>query len=258
MHRPDAHAHDATQRPEHFDAAAREREALERIERWHGPGQWQAAMLALLLGPAEWARWIDATADLPQAVAMRDELAALRGGARRRVFALLLRRARSSPLAARRAQWHGFMQRWRRAVDTASAPQRWRLFVAHGELFVRRKATARQALAALASSAHAATPLLAMALGLSSEASTPWQRDVQARLVELGAATPRGPQGLAPPTAQQAQLLALRLRRLTPMQRPLLLRTWMQPLVPLPEPATDALHAACLWLDLPVPEAWLT
>ena len=38
--------------PSSFDDHEREHEALDRIERWHGPGEWQAAMLALAISPA--------------------------------------------------------------------------------------------------------------------------------------------------------------------------------------------------------------
>jgi hypothetical protein len=54
-------------------------------------------------------------------------------------------------------------------------------------------------------------------------------------------------------------MLALRVRRIAPMQRPLLVRAWLQAAEHsglAGHPGTgDALHLACLALDVPVPEA---
>jgi Zn-dependent protease with chaperone function len=90
---PEAARHDALQKPAHFDSAEREREALRRIALWHGPGEWQAAMLALAIardaGPqsnALWRSWEAATADLHVGTAVRAEIAALGDAQRREVF----------------------------------------------------------------------------------------------------------------------------------------------------------------------------
>ena len=75
----------------------------------------------------------------------------------------------------------------------------------------------------------------------------------------MDVAPPRGPAaGLAPATLAHSLQLALRLRRLSPMQRPLLLRAWLvaatQSGLQHHAGCGDALHLACLLLDVPVPE----
>ena len=55
--------------------------------------------------------------------------------------------------------------------------------------------------------------------------------------------------------------LALRVRRIAPMQRPLLLRAWLLAAersgLAGDAGTADALHLACIALDVPVPEALL-
>jgi Zn-dependent protease with chaperone function len=265
---PEAHDHDATQRPSSFDAAERERVALARIDLWIGPGEWQAAMLALALEPEaagatdRWAAWQAATADLSVAAPVRREIEALSASARRRVLALLLQRARAAALAQRRLARQALRQR-RQAWQLSPAAQ-WQALASGLMLGPRWKLPARASLPStlpqLSAAAHAATRLLATSLGATPAQCHAWRQAAAQGLAELGATAPRGPGlGLAPATPLRELQLALRVRRLAPMQRPLLLRAWLQAAEGCSLAAhtgtVDALHLACLALDLPIPPA---
>lgn len=271
---PEAQRHDALQRPAPFDAQAREAEALDRIGRWHGPGEWQAAMLALALeapgtdavdAADRWRAWQAATADLGVAAAVRREIEALGAPARRQVFALLVQRACTAPRLQRRQARLALMQRWRALPP--SPPAQWRALALTLLLGARRPATRRAAaptsLVAQAGAAHAATRQLAAALGASVNARQAWHDAATRSLTALGAAAARGPAaGLAPASAPRELHLALRARRLAPMQRPLLLRAWLQAAeqsgLAGHAGCADALHLACLVLDVPVPDVLTT
>ena len=276
---PEAQRHDALQRPSSFDAQAREAEALDRIARWHGPGEWQAAMLALALEPPgteaadaagaanaadRWRAWQAATADLGVAAAVRREIEALGAPARRQVFALLVQRACTAPRLQRRQARLALMQRWRALPP--SPPAHWRALALTLLLGARRPATRRTgapaSLVQQAGAAHAATRQLAAALGASVNARQAWHNAATQALAALGAAATRGPAGLAPASAPRELHLALRARQLAPMQRPLLLRAWLQAAeqsgLSGHAGSADALHLACLVLDVPVPEALTT
>ena len=266
---PEAQRHDAFQRPTSFDAREREREALERIERWHGPGEWQAAMLALAIAPAaqdaeaRWAAWLSATADLNVAAAVRREIEALGAAARRQVFTTLMQRARGAPPGQGRQQWRALRQRW--ALLPPSAAAQWQA-LALRLLLSPRPAPALHAgggaatLERHARAAHAASGQLARALGAPADITQAWLNAAAAQLTEYGAAAPRGPAvGLAPPTRLRDLQLALRVRLVGPMQRPLLLRAWLlaaeQSGLADHAGTGDALHLACLLLDVPLPES---
>lgn len=265
---PEAHRYDAYQLPTSFDARAREREALDRIGRWHGPGEWQAAMLALAIDPTapdaeqRWAAWLAATADLNVAASVRLEVQALGAVARRQVFATLAQRARAAAWPQRRRLWRALMQRWAQLPpSTATA---WRA-LALGLLLSERQAawlhaTGAASLTLLAGPAHAATRWLMPALGAPRDAGQAWLNAATEQLAEFDAPAPLGPgPGLAPAQHQRDLQLALRARRIVPMQRPLLLRAWLlaadQSGLNQHAGAGDALHLACLVLDLPMPEA---
>jgi Zn-dependent protease with chaperone function len=257
---PEAVRHDPLQRSANFDAAAREREALARIDLWHGPGEWQAAMLALALGPRapgdDDARWRAATADLAVAANVRREIDALGAGARRRVFALLLQRARTDHPTRQRDLRQALLRRWR--IGGLEPAARWRALVIGLQLGPRpalaRRAAGEAQWLRHADAAHAATRQLAMALGASPAASLAWQRAALGALAEFGIALPRG----APSSgARRDFYLALRVRHIAPMQRPLLLRAWWLGAerggLAHHAGTGDALHLACIALDLPVP-----
>ena len=263
----EAERHDALQIPTSFDARAREQEALARIERWHGPGEWQAAMLALAVdargdaAEARWCAWRDATADLGVAAAVRREIEALGAAARRQVFATLVQRARSASPTQRRALRRSLMRRW--ASLPATAATQWRALAL--ALLLSRKqagrlrAAAAGPLASHADAAHAATALLVSSFGAAPAAAQAWLNAASAALAEFGAAAPRGPaKGLAPATPSRTLQRALRVRRIAPMQRPLLLRAWLlaseRSGVADHAGTADALHFVCLLLELPVPD----
>lgn len=262
---PEAHRHDAFQVPTSFDDRAREQDALARIELWHGPGEWQAAMLALAIDPTasdietRWTAWQAATADLNVAASVRREIVTLGAAARRQVFTTLMQRARSAAPAQRRLLWRALMQRWPRLPPTDAS--QWRA-LALGLLLGQRRLSAHAVAAATlehhAAAAHAATHQLAQALGAAPDAAQAWLNAAASQLTELGATAVRGPGvGLAPATALRSLQLALRVRRIAPMQRPLLLRAWLlaSERSGLADHAGtgDALHLACLMLDLPLP-----
>ena len=263
---PEAQRHDALQRPSSFDARAREQEALARIARWHGPGEWQAAMLALAIDGPEaaigWAAWRDATADLSVAASVQREVEVLGRAARRQVFTTLMQRARSAPPAQRRALQRALRQRW--VLLPATPAAQWRALALALLLGRPQRPSPRSgptaALAQHAGPAHAATALLAQALGAAPDANQAWHNAAAQTLAEFGAAAPRGPAaGLAPATPLRDLQRALRVRQIAPMQRPLLLRAWLLAAerTGLTDHAGtgDALHLACLLLGVPVPES---
>jgi Zn-dependent protease with chaperone function len=263
--------HDALQRPASFDAAAREQEALARIALWHGPGEWQAAMLALGLPPAAsggpgaaglWRAWQVATADLNVAVAVSAEVAALGIGERRRVFEQLLQRAANAPRPARRAMWRGWLMRWHAIHGVHGRlppPQAWRAFVIRHGLAAKPGGPARETLATESNAVLAATRAMARCLGAGLAEQQAWTAASLAALHALGLPAARGPAlGLAPPSASpHERLAALRVRHLSPMQRPLLLRAWIEAAerTGVLDAAGDALHLAAVVLDLPAPPA---
>ena len=267
---PEAERHDPLQVPSSFDDRARELEALARIERWHGPGEWQAAMLALALDPEAadpvpgWAAWRAATADLSVAPAVEAEMAVLGAAARRQVFTVLVERARGGTAAHRRAMRGALQRRWAHLPQHPAAE--WRALALALLLSDTRRAPARVgpagALGQQAAAAHAATAMLAQVLGASAKARQAWLNSAVQALEGFGAPPQRGPAlGLAPAWQQRALHPALRVRRLAPMQRPLLLRAWLLAAersgLAKHHSTGDALHLACLLLELPVPAALL-
>jgi Zn-dependent protease with chaperone function len=263
--------HDALQRPASFDASAREQEALARIALWHGPGEWQAAMLALGIEPMAsgrpgaaglWRAWQVATADLNVATAVSAEIAALGPIARRRVFEQLLQRAATAPRAARRAMWRAWLMRWHaiHGVHGRLPPREaWRAFAIRHGLAPRAARPPRETLATGSNAVLAATREMARCLGVPLAPQQAWTAAALAALHALGLPAARGPAlGLAPPAASpHERLAALRVRHLSPMQRPLLLRAWIEAAerTGVLDASADALHLAAVVLDLPAPPA---
>jgi len=258
---PEAQRNDALQRPTHYDEAAREADALQRIALWHGPGEWQAAMLALAIGDAQgagtWRAYQDATADLSVAAVVRAQVQCLGAAKRREVFALMLQRAAETAPKARRAMWQLWLVRWRSLpVDPSS--QALRLLVMRHGLSPRTAASGRGTMTTQSRAVQAATRAMAQCLGASPDAQQRWLTAAWAALQAMELPAPRGPtRGLAPLTATRELLAALRVRRLSPMQRPLLLRAWTEAARSaglLSRAATaDALHLACVALDVAPP-----
>ncbi len=264
-----ANRHDATQKPGHFDAAERERDALRRIDQWYGIGEWQAAMLALAIDPrapqaaARWRSYEAATADLHVAAAVRDEVQALRSSARRQVLQTLLDRVRQSPPPHQRRLLREWSQRRAALASANAAADQWRALVIRNAFAPVRASVARGTLATHADEVRAATRCMARVLTSDSLAQTQWHDTAVAALESMGLPPRRSPGvGLAPPTVPSDRRLliaALRVRQLSVMQRPLLLRAWLdaaQPAeAPLPSASADALHLLCVALKLPVPDA---
>ena len=259
---PEAHRHDALQNPSSFDQRARELEALARIDRWHGPGEWQAAMLALAIDSgAGWAAWQAATADLSVAASVRAEIEALGAGARRRVFELLLDRVGAAAPAQRRRQRREWLARSR--ADATEPAQHLRAWLICRALGPQRRIEARETLAKCGNAVRAATRAMARCLGTDAATERAWQAAALAALQESGLPALRGPAaGLAPatpPERDDSPLPALRVRQLSPMQGPLLLRAWVEAArfcgVLEQRSVGDALHLACVALRVPVPDA---
>jgi Zn-dependent protease with chaperone function len=267
--RPESALHDATQKPAHFDAAERERDALRRIDQWYGIGEWQAAVLALAIDPrapqaaARWRGYEAATADLHVATAVRDEVQALRASARRQVLQTLLDRVRQSPPQHQRRLLREWSKRRAALASAHPAADQWRALVIRNAFAPARASVARGTLATHAEEVRAATRCMARVLTADSWAQTRWHDAAIAALESMDLPQRRGPGvGLAPPTVPSDRRLliaALRVRQLSVMQRPLLLRAWLDAAqgadVPLPPPHADALHLLCVALKLPVPDA---
>jgi hypothetical protein len=263
----EAMRHDALQRPEHFDATERERDALRRIEQWYGLGEWQAAMLALAIDPrasdaaARWRGYAAATADLHVANAVREEAEALGPNARLDVTLKLLYRARESPPLQRERLLREWKQRRRHPAlaSVNAAADQWRaIVVRHAFAPPSKAAQPRGTLATQADAVRAATRCMARMLAGDAAAQTRWQDAAIAALEAMGLPPRRSPGGgLAPLTlrADRRELhAALRVRRLAAMQRPLLMRAWMDACrASSPTAAShDALRFAAAALDLPV------
>jgi hypothetical protein len=260
--------HDATQKPAHFDDAERERDALRRIEQWYGIGEWQAAMLALAIDPqaadaaARWRAYEAATADLHVASAVREEVQALRTGARRQVMATLLDRVRQSPpLHQQRLRREWAQRRRHPALASANTPaDQWRALVIHHAFAAPRRAPARGTLATHAEAVRAATRCMARVLTSNPVTQDQWHDAAVAALESMGLPPMRGPGvGLAPPTVpvdQRELHAALRLRRLSVMQRPLVVRAWVEAAqrcaLPLQAEGGDMLHLLCVVQYVPV------
>ena len=188
---PEAQRHDVTQQAALRSQALRQREALERIARWHGPGELRAALLALMVDgddDAGWARWSRATAGSSVAAPVREELQALDAPGRVQTFETLARRGSTLPAPQRRT-----LLRSARAFAATPATQlRW--------LALRQLLRARAFVAAPAS-ARGLQPadIGAVAGFLAGRRANPLQTLNAARRM---------------------------LRRLPAMQRPLLWRQW--------------------------------
>jgi Peptidase family M48 len=267
----EAARHDALQRPEHFDAAERERDALRRVEQWYGLGEWQAAMLALAIDPrardaaARWRGYAAATGDLHVANAVREEVQALGPGARFDVMLKLLERARQAPPLQRQRLLHEWKQRRRHPALAGwnAAADQWRAIVIRHAFAAPSKsapspAAARGTLGTQADAVRAATRGMSRLLADDAAAQTRWHDNAIAALESIGLPPRRGPGGgLAPLTlrADRRELhAALRVRRLSAMQRPLLLRAWTdacRACPPTPASFQDALRFAAAVLDLP-------
>jgi Zn-dependent protease with chaperone function len=234
---PEAARHDALQNPALTGTRQQERDAGARLALRQGPGEVRAALLAGLVGDDESAaaRWQALTRPRPHAPAVRAELRALSAPTRLTTLRELALRLPASDRPALRRDARQLartnLERLRRVVLLAP----W-----------RRAPRAAAPLADLGDAAAAATALLAGCFdGAGTPASAAWAAQVWQVL------------GTTPPAARRL-LAARRLRRLAPMQRPLLVRAWVgaadealrrQPAV------VEALLLGCALLDTPAPPA---
>jgi Zn-dependent protease with chaperone function len=262
---PEAAMHDATQRESLHSPVQREREALGRIARWQGPGERRAAVLGLLVKPdevREWRAWEAETAGIAVAPAVRAELQQLTHATRLPVWEALLRRSAASALPERRA----LVQAARRIMtaDGQVSPLdrlRW-LVMRHllSGVQVRPPAPAADNdIAHLAKEVSTASAFLARiidAKALESGATPLWYEEVMRGLWP--------PQPLPPWAAPDADAVVhawSRLSGLSGMQRPVLVRAWVDAAVKcagalrLDDDAADALRLAAVLLDSPLPPA---
>jgi hypothetical protein len=237
--------HDPVQRAAAADG--REREALERIGRWHGATQLRIALLALLTdaGPASaqdrWQAWTDG---LHFAADTRATLSLLGPAGRREALELLTARMAATPQPEQT-----LLLRQARDLGEEAPALRLRCIA----LRHRLKTCARRlhwhlgpAMAQMAEEALAATRALALAVPFSAVEALQWQQAVV--------------QALALPQRSLAGAVhwrrALGLRRLSSIDRPRVLRAWLQALpTPADERALEALLMACWILDTPLPPA---
>jgi hypothetical protein len=239
---PEAHRHDALQNPALQGGVEREREALARIDRWHGPGERAAALIALVAGAGDdgaWSAARQANASLSVSAAVLRELAALRLSARLDVLALLGRRTAAAPAAEVRS----VLKAAGELATSRLALLRW---LALREALRPVAGVGRVPLATLSRDALRLSAYIAPLLAAGDTAG--W-RD------RLFAAWPVHAHAWPHDTPYATLRAFVRIdRRLAPMQRPLLWRTWLEATgEPADDAAREALALAALLLDLPRP-----
>lgn len=261
----DAWRHDATQAPALDSPAQREREALARIARWQGPGERRAAVLGLLVTPGqerEWQAWAEETAGLAVAAAVRAELAQLTHATRLPVWEMMLRRSAKAPLAERR----GLVEAARRIMkaDGQVSPMdrlRW-LVMRHllsGAAQRPPPPAGDNDIAHLAKDVTTATAFLARMVDASACANgrpPAWYLEVMG-----GLWSPQPVPAWVAPDADAVAHAWARLAQLSAMQRPVLVRAWVDAAVRqagaprLVDEAADALRLAAVLLGVPLPQA---
>jgi hypothetical protein len=254
----EAQLHDVYQKPSHFGVDADEVDAQQRVARWGGPGEWQAAMLALS-GPA-WSNqaWQSMTTDLLVAPAVREEMAKLGPAAQRWAREHFLQQAREHTVAARLRLVRPWLRRLRQQPSNA-ALLLCQLATRH-TLAPSRPMPRGSGTVWIAASVHAATQAFARTLPLPAHQQQQWRQAAEQALADMGFASPvrTVERGLAP-RSEVALFAALRVRRLSAMQKPLLIKAWMAAAAAIGQPVSshdglaDALHWACLGLGLPPP-----
>lgn len=204
-------------------ARAREAEAIERIGRWHSAAELHAALRALVAAPRP--PPADAFGALAPSVAaaMRNELAALGPLARTAALDALARRAASMPPAARRA----LLDAARRDARGPAQAMRWLLLRQR----VRQRslpfaaAGAARALAGRGAEAARVTAALGAVLAdaTGGAPTAAWTARASAAM-QLPALV-----RMSPAAAARATLRAVvRLQHVAALQRPRLLRAWVQ------------------------------
>ncbi len=238
----DAEQHDVLQPAAAKAQAADAREALMRIERWHGPLERRAALLALLLDrgdSAAWQRWEAQVNHPATSKRVRADLQALDAPARLRVFASLIERSRAAP-----REELALLRREARLLDASPAARLRRLVMLR--LLDKRALPAHhrsRSLAQCLPSAVVATAALARVAAPQNAA--PWLGAARKHLEAVHVALPPLPYW------HMRQVL-----RIAPMERPRLMAAWMQATrtagLMQDEAAREALALAAIAMDTPV------
>lgn len=241
-----------------------EREALERLDRVHGPGGMKSALLALLLVPDQPTRvraWREETVLVNEAEDIGTDIARLGPRTRLPLFELLLARLGASPLADRQA-----LLRSARRIMTAAQPGlpidrlMWLAMRRHfGENpLAMIHAPADADIASLPGPdminvAHFTAHLARMVPNDDPDAGLRWYAGVMGRWLP-----PRAVPSWHKPDVDQLVHALTGLQALSWMQRPQLIRAWVGEALPpghapLRGSAPDALRLSCLLLDSPMP-----
>lgn len=219
------------------------RDALARIDRWHGPLERRAAMLAMLIDRDDqvgWLQWEKLIAHPTTTRRVRSELATLDVEARIEVFKTLVVRQASAS-----AQDRAALRRDARALAGTASSRLRRLALSRlMRTTPSSAARARQPLADNLAAAVMSTAALAGAVATKDPPS--WLGQVRQQLGATDVAAPRQP------------LWAMRgMLRMAPMDRPRVVNAWVKAARKLGLVADDnsreALHFAALVLDTPTP-----
>lgn len=259
--------HDALQQPALDSPAAREREAIARIRRWQGPGERKAAVLALLMSPdnpREQKSWETETDGIVVANAVRADVADLTHAARLPVLELLWRRTARAPMPERRSMVEA--ARRMMGADGHASPLDRLLWLAmrhvlSGTRIEQPAATGDNDIVHLSQEVAALTAFLARIVeagateGPQADQEPLWYRAVMRTLL--------GDRPVPAWRAPDADALVAALQgvgRLSSMQRPVLLRTWVDAALQLSDDgrlgqaAADAFRLTALLLDTPSPK----
>lgn len=244
-----------------------EAEAVDRLERVHGPGSARAALLAMLLGSDQPGRervWAEETALLADAETLKADIGRLGPTVRLPCFEMLLARLAKCPLGDRqqtlqiarrmliatrksraldRLMWLAMRRGFGEApwsvphapsdVEIDQLPLPERLHIAHFTAHLARMVPADDD---------------------AGPAGRAWYAAVLARWFAPGTM----PRWQHPDVDEVVHALNA-LQALSWMQRPLLVRAWISEAMPperpgpLPPTAADALRLSCLLLDCPLP-----
>jgi hypothetical protein len=248
-------------------APAPERDAADRLLHVHGTGELHATLLALLLPPGSkraLRAWQIEAGSAPGAEALRRHAINLSGAARLPWFELLLARMAKQPLAARQA----LLQSTRRVMGARGVARpidrlHWltmRRGLGEAAPLAARAEAHPDAVEWLESDVLAIAGYTAflsrMVPGATVDApqGKAWYDAVMASLPGLVAVPP-----WQPPKAEAMVEALGKLQTLSWMQRPVVVRTWVQAAlaqsghVRLADLSADALRMTCALLDSPLP-----
>lgn len=238
---PDAERHDAFQHPSDAAREMAQRDALARIDRWHGPMELRAACLALLLDRTDsvgWLQWEARVAHVGTTRRVRADLEALDVDDRVAAFTLLVQRLRALP-AHERAR----LRCDARALATTASSRLRRLALLRWLRGARTRSPGpSQPLAQCLPAAVISTAALASAV--ASKHAPAWLGQVRQHLEATQVAAPRRP------------MWAMRgVFRIAPMERPHLVQAWVKAArkhgLVADDTSREALHLAAMVLDTP-------